>query len=98
MSTQREGVMIKIVTDSTTNLSKSLTDEYDITVLPTYLYFLNNVYRDGIDISSSEFYKILLELDELPTTSQVPVKDFTEAYRRLSQENPGATLIAIHCS
>lgn len=37
-------------------------------------------YRDGIDISTHEFYKILEESQTLPVSSQVPVKLYSELY------------------
>jgi fatty acid-binding protein DegV len=51
---------IKIVTDSTADLPATLTKELNVTVVPVYLRFGEEVYRDRVDISEDEFYKRLL--------------------------------------
>jgi len=48
---------IKIITDSTADLPAMLTEELDVTVVPVYLRFGNEVYRDRVDISEDEFYQ-----------------------------------------
>lgn len=90
--------MIKIVTDSTANLPKSLVNEYNITVIPTYVHFDKQTFLDGVDLSSSEFYEKLVASPRLPTTSQASVNDFTETYKRILDAHPGASILSIHIS
>ncbi|MBN1191945.1 MAG: DegV family protein [Dehalococcoidales bacterium] len=85
---------IRIVTDSTADLPSDLTRELDITVVPEYLRFGNEVYRDRVDISEDEFYGRLLNGDILPNTMQPAPKDFAEVYRKLSGKASG--IISIH--
>jgi len=47
---------IKIVTDSTSDLSPQVAQELGITVVPVYVRFGEQVYRDGVDINQDEFY------------------------------------------
>jgi DegV family protein with EDD domain len=42
--------------------------------------------EDGVDIQPTEFYKRLEQADEIPTTSQVTIKSFKDAYQRLTEE------------
>jgi len=42
---------VKIVTDSTSNLSPQLAQELGITVVPLYVRFGEEVYRERVDIS-----------------------------------------------
>lgn len=48
--------MVKIITDSTSDLSKELLEKYEISVLPLHILLGEEEYRDGIDISPEEIY------------------------------------------
>lgn len=85
---------IKIVTDSVADLPSILTDELDITVVPVYLRFGEQVYRDRVDISEEEFYQRLLNDPVHPNTTQPSPQDFANVYDKLSQESDG--IISIH--
>ena len=73
---------VKIITDSSAYLPVPLVNQYGIHVLPLSLTWEGQVYRDGIDIQASEFYTRLSSAATLPTTSQVPVHDFEQAYEQ----------------
>jgi fatty acid-binding protein DegV len=49
--------MVKLITDSTNDLNKELLDELDIEVIPLYVNFGVESYKDGIDITTEELYK-----------------------------------------
>lgn len=85
---------IAIVTDSAACLPIELIREYSIHVLPFTLMFENRVYRDGVDISTIEFYRRLRQAKQLPTTSQPSVGDFQELYTALAREAEG--IVSIH--
>jgi DegV family protein with EDD domain len=87
---------IKIVTDSTADITGELARELDITIVPEYLRFGGEVYRDRIDISEDEFYRRLLHDSVLPNTTQPSPQDFADVYRKLTQEADG--IISIHLS
>lgn len=87
---------IKIVTDSTADLPKELVEQYAISVVPLKVHMEDQVYRDGIDISPSEFYIKLREAENLPTTSQPSPGEFKEIYENLGED--GSTIISIHLS
>jgi len=59
--------------------------KYDIEVVPVELIFEDKVYRDGIDISPTEFYALLRQAKKLPTTSASSPTPYLEAYRKASQ-------------
>lgn len=77
---------VKIVTDSTCDLSPQVVQELGITVMPVYVRFGEKVYRDGIDISYDELYQKLVTDPIHPTTSQPPPGDFADVYKKLSKE------------
>ncbi len=85
---------IKIVTDSGADLPTALTEELDVTVVPVYLRFGKEVYRDRVDISEDEFYQRLLKDPVHPNTTQPSPQDFASVYDKLSQE--ADSIISIH--
>ena len=87
---------VKIVTDSAADLPPTLAEELGITVVPVYLRFGDEIYRDRVDISEDEFYHRLLHDPIHPSTTQPTPQDFAETYQKLSQEADG--IISIHIS
>src|SRR5262245_37545602 len=90
--------MIKILTDSTANLPNSIVEQHDIEVIPTYVHFGEETYKDGVELTADQFYKKLVEYPELPTTSQIPVADFEAAYQRIHNKYPDASIVSLHVS
>ncbi len=85
--------MIKIIADSTCDLTGEELKAWSITTLPLTIHFGDKSYRDGIDISKKEFYEKLATADKLPTTSQVPPGDFEHEFRK--QLGPQDELLVI---
>ena len=89
-------MVVKIVTDSAADLPPTLAEELGITVVPVYLRFGDEVYRDRIDISEDEFYHRLVHDPIHPSTTQPTPQDFANTYQKLSQEADG--IVSIHIS
>lgn len=87
---------IKIVTDSTADVPAHLLRELEIEVVPLYIHFGDETYRDGIDISADSFNRLLAEHDAHPTTSAPPTVVFDQTYRRLARNYD--SIISIHIS
>ncbi len=77
---------VAIITDSTCCLPGELVEKYDISLVPIFIVYKGNSYRDGVDISPGEVYTIMRRRKDLPTTSTPSAGDFLEAYRQLSQK------------
>jgi len=60
---------IKLVTDSTCDLSEELIKKYDIQVIPLYVNFKDQSYLDGVDIVVPKMYEMVKESNELPKTA-----------------------------
>lgn len=60
---------IKIIADSTCDLSKELIEKYDIDIFPLHVHLNENEYRDGIDITPDEIYEWSNETGKTPKTS-----------------------------
>ena len=52
---------VKIITDSTSDLTSGITGELGITVVPLNVHFGTETYRDGVDLKTEEFYQKLTE-------------------------------------
>jgi len=90
-------VTVRIVTDSTADLSPELVEEHGLTVVPLSVLWGDEELLDGIDITSERFFKRLVREKVLPTTSQPSPGRFRETYERLIAE--GATeILSIHLS
>jgi len=76
---------IALVTDSTAYLPQEYVERYTIHVVPVRVIWEGKTYRDGVDISPEEVYSLLQERKTLPTTSQPPVQDFLDLFRRLHE-------------
>jgi DegV family protein with EDD domain len=79
-------VRTKVVTDSTSDLPAEVVRELGITVVPALIQFGDKVYRDGIDLSTDEFYRRLQSSSVMPKTSAPSPGTFKEVYSRLAQE------------
>ncbi|ATH92082.1 DegV family protein [Bacillus glycinifermentans] len=89
-------VNIKIVTDSTADLSRETLRKYGISVLPLSIAIDGKIYRDQIDIQSDEFIEKMGEAAELPKSSQPPLGAFVDLYEKLTED--GSEVISIHLS
>ena len=77
---------VKIVTDSVADLPLQVVKELGITVIPLNVRFGAEVYRDGIDITTEQFYDKLRSSKFLPVTSVPSPAAFAEAYDKLAGE------------
>lgn len=85
---------VRVVTDSTADLPAHLVEELRITVVPLTVTFGDETYRDGVDLSTEQFFEHLTQSDALPTTSQPSVGVFQEAYEKLASETK--EIVSIH--
>ena len=69
---------VSIITDSTSDLSKELLQQYDITVFPLHIHLGEKEYADGIDITPEEIYQWSEEKRETPKTSALSLYDAKE--------------------
>ena len=89
-------MLVKVVTDSTSDLPGELAKSIDITVVPLNIHFGTEVFKDGVDLDTDEFYRRLIDGRELPTTSQPPVGDFVKVYEELGQD--ADAIVSVHIS
>src|SRR6476646_930027 len=73
-----------IVLDSTADFPDAPDRFPNWRVVPLYVRFGGDSYRDYVDIGPAEFYERLRTAEELPTTSQPTPQDFAGAYEELA--------------
>jgi len=86
--------MIGVLAESTADIPAELAAELGITVVPSFVVFGSDSYRDGVDLSKQEFYEKLETTRTIPTTGTPPPAVYEEAYRRMAQMVDG--IISIH--
>lgn len=74
--------MVKILTDSTSDLSRELLERYGVDVIPLYVHLDEKEYKDGSDITPDEIIRIVEEKKIVPKTSAPSVDDVIEIYNR----------------
>ena len=72
--------MIKIVSDSTSDLSKEIIDKYGIVIVPLYVRLGNEEKKDGIDITPEEIYMWSDSTGETPKTAAPSVADYMNVF------------------
>ena len=88
--------MIKIVTDSGSGITPEVATQHGLIVVPLYVHFGTETFREGIDLQLDEFLSRLRSAPQLPTTSQPSAGDFYEVYKALTAD--GSEVISIHLS
>lgn len=89
---------MQIVTDSGTdiNFTSEEAAAYNVHVVPLNVTLDGKTYQEGIDILPEDFYRLLVESDSLPVTSQPSAGEFAELYRKLAASDP--EILSIHIS
>lgn len=64
--------MIKIMADSTCDLAPDIIEKYDIGIAPLTINIEGKTYRDKVDITADDFYKIIEELEDYSTSMPNP--------------------------
>jgi len=86
---------VKIVTDSLGNIPSEIAEELGITIIPIYVHFGTETYRDGVDLTTEQFYEKLMHSKILPTTAVPPLGDFVKVYDKLAEESDEILVITI---
>lgn len=89
-------VAVRIVTDSTADLSEEHVKDCGLTVIPLNVHFGDETYKDGVDLTPEQFMVKLKSTPAIPRTSQPSAGEFLEVYRRLAAD--GDEVVSIHIS
>ncbi len=90
--------MVKILSDSTCDLSKELLGKYDISILPLHIFLGENDYTDGVDIQPDDIYKWSDENNSTPKTAAPSFEAGVEMIKKLLAEGDEVLCFAISSS
>jgi len=76
---------VRIVTDSTADIPKSMAERLGIEIVPLKVHFKDKQFIDGVDIDSATFFRMMREAKDIPTTSQVNPDEFEPIFRRIRE-------------
>jgi DegV family protein with EDD domain len=94
---KKEAKKIAIVTDSVADIPDSLIKEYNIKVVPLYISFDGNSYKENIEIGPDRIYEELQSGQTLKTSTPT-VNDFIEVYKDLKKNEDPDIIYSIHLS
>lgn len=75
--------MIKLITDSPSDIPKELREQYNIDVMAVPITVDGVTYRETVDFEGAEYYPILTGARELPTHAQVTMMEFTAKFKEV---------------
>lgn len=73
--------MVKIISDSTCDLSKDLIEKYNIDILPLHIHLGEKEYQDGITITPDEIYTWADENNTTPKTSAASISEAIDMFQ-----------------
>ena len=85
---------VKIIVDSTADLRPEVAEK--VGIVPLTVHFGEKEYVSGVTITPQKFYEMLVESDELPTTSQPTPAAFEDAFEKAVKE--GYEVVCLTCS
>ncbi len=87
--------MIRIIADSSCDISKEFAEELGIELIPMPVNFGNDTFYDGVDITAQQFFEKLKTAKDLPTTSQPSPLEFMERYEEAKKNGDSILLILL---
>ena len=87
--------MVKIVTDSLSDITSDVAQGLGITVVPLTVLFGHETFLDRVTITTDEFYRRLINGTVWPTTTQPTPKAFAEVYDKLAAETDEILVITV---
>ncbi|MFC2036805.1 DegV family protein [Chloroflexota bacterium] len=86
--------MVRVVTESTADIPRDMVARLGIAVVPSYVVFGKESYRDGVELDKGQFYEKLASTRAIPTTAAPPPGVYEKVYRQLAEETD--EIISIH--
>ncbi|MFA9404561.1 MAG: DegV family protein [Anaerolineales bacterium] len=87
--------MVRIITDSTSNLSEEMIAELGIRVAPISIQFGNETYEEGITIDRDLFYEKIEKTGVMPTSSQPTPAWFVRYFTEIAENGESGLVITV---
>lgn len=78
---------VKIITDSTCDLTPKEANRLGIAMISIKLKFGDKVYTDKVDITNEEFYRLLAQSEEIPTTTLINPQEFLDEFEKYPDDD-----------
>ncbi len=86
---------IRIITDSTSDISREQAEALNITLVPLKVIFGDHEYKEGVEITIDGFYEKLVQSEKLPTTSQPAPDDFLKYFNEAKAAGDSVIIMLI---
>jgi len=86
---------IKIISDSTCDLSQALIQEHDIAIVPLTVIKGGDAYQDGITISPADIFSYVAEGNDLCSTTAMNVGEYADWFSKFADDYDGIIHINI---
>lgn len=87
--------MVKILIDSASDIEKDEADALGVHLISVRIRFGTEEFLDGINLTHSRFFEMLIESDELPQTSRINEYEFAEKYGELTADGSDVVVITM---
>lgn len=87
--------MIRIVTDSTCDLTKELVEKHDIQIVPLHIVLGGKEFLDGIDIAPDEIYAWVDKNEDTPKTAAVGFEEVCEVIKQIGDTDDEMIIFTI---
>ena len=92
---ETERMNVKVVADSTCDLSKDLVAKYDIEITPLSVALGDNYLKDGMEIKPEDIYDYVDKSGKLPKTSAVNVEEYRRVYQQWTAKGYAVVQVCI---
>jgi len=86
---------IKILTDSTNDLSMEILQKYDVSIVPLYVEFGDESFKDGVELTPEQLFRMVDANGVLPKTSAPSPFDFQNIYKDYIEQGFDILVITI---
>ena len=87
-----------LITDTTADLSEALAQEHNIYLIPQVIVWGREILKDGVSITSPQFYARLKTASEMPTTSRPAPVDVATLYQQAMDETKADCVVVLTVS
>lgn len=88
--------MVKIITDSASDLPKEYIKKYNIEIVPLTVELEGKIYKDGVDITTEKFNQLMIKSNQLPKTAHPSPETFKNVF--LKYINDGYDILCLTIS
>ena len=86
---------IKILSDSTCDLSPEILDRFNISIIPLYVIKDGKTHSDGIDITTADIFEHVAAGGDLCTTAAINIAEYQRWFAETLKEYDGIIHIKI---